>query len=259
MKALRPVSRLWQQVPEDVYDRLAALFAGRRATVFLRADDIAIPSASQNRLLETFIRRQAPLCAAVVPTWMTPARWQEICALVGNHHQLFAWHQHGWNHRNHQAIGKKQEFGSGLTAAEKARLIAAGRRRLGAILGDHFLPVFTPPWNRVDLETLQALRDQGFFAISRYRGDKLASLPELPDFPANVDLHTRKEASAELAWQGLFAEISQALEDGRVGLMLHHQRMNQAAFTFLERLLEMLQAEPGLCLCHFGEMRGLRW
>lgn len=254
MKALRAVSRLWHQVPEDIYDRLAALFAGRQATVFLRADDIAIPSASQNRLLETFIRHQAPLCPAVVPTWMTPARWQEIGALVGHHHQLFAWHQHGWNHRNHQFQGKKQEFGSGLSGAEKARMIAAGRARLTAILGDHFLPVFTPPWNRVDLETLQALREQGFGAISRYRGDKLAPPPGLPDIFANVDLHTRKEASGELAWQGVFAELTQALEEGRVGLMLHHQRMNQAAFIFLERVLELLQAEPGLRLCHFGEM-----
>lgn len=258
MRALGPISRLWHRVPEDIFDRLGVLLNGRQATVFVRADDIGIPSASQNRLLELFIRQRTPLCAAVVPTWMTPARWRETRALVGHHDHLFAWHQHGWNHRNHQLLGKKQEFGSEVAAAEKERMIVAGRRRLEAILGGHFLPVFTPPWNRVDLETLETLQDRGFLAISRYRDDKLASLPGLPDFPANVDLHTRKEATAELAWQGLMSELSQALEGGMVGLMLHHQRMNETAFVFLQGLLTLLQSEPRLHLCHFGDMLDLR-
>lgn len=254
MKALRPVSRLWRHVPEVTLERLASLVAGRRATVFFRADDIAVPSASQDRLLALFIRHRMPLSAAIVPTWMTTERWRAIRDLVGEHQPLFAWHQHGWNHRNHQRLGKKQEFGSGLAGIEKARLIAAGRARLAAILGEHFLPVFTPPWNRVDLETLEALRRQGFFAISRYHGDKLPAPPGLPDFAVNVDLHTRKETSPELAWQGFFAEFEQALASGTVGVMLHHQRMNEAAFVFLDGLLPLLAAEPGLTLRHFGGM-----
>jgi peptidoglycan/xylan/chitin deacetylase (PgdA/CDA1 family) len=222
--------------------------------VFFRADDIAIPSRGQDRLLQLFMRHQVPLCAAIVPTWITPARWQAICDLVGSHHHLFAWHQHGWNHRNHQRFGKKQEFGSGLAAAEKERAIKAGRARLGAILGDHFLPVFTPPWNRVDPDTLKALHHLGYGAISRYGNDRLPSLPGLPDFSVNVDLHTRKEASRDLCWQSLLAELEQALFSGTVGLMIHHQRMNEAAFEVLERLLVRFKAEPGLRLRHFGEM-----
>jgi peptidoglycan/xylan/chitin deacetylase (PgdA/CDA1 family) len=241
-------------LPEELLPPVEKLIAGRRATVFFRADDIAIPSCRQDRLLQLFLRHQVPLCAAVVPTWITPARWQEICTLVGSHHHLFAWHQHGWNHRNHQQVGKKQEFGTGLTAAAKERTIAAGRARLTAILGDHFLPVFTPPWNRVDSDTLEVLRRQGYGAISRYRDDRLPSLPGLPDFPANVDLHTRKEASGALGRQGLLDELEQALSSGTVGLMIHHQRMNEAAFEILERLLVRFKAEPGLSLRHFGEM-----
>lgn len=254
MRTSRSVSRLWHTLPEELLPPVEKLIAGRRATVFFRADDIAIPSCRQDRLLQLFLRHQVPLCAAVVPTWITPARWQEICTLVGSHHHLFAWHQHGWNHRNHQQVGKKQEFGTGLTAAAKERTIAAGRARLTAILGDHFLPVFTPPWNRVDSDTLEVLRRQGYGAISRYRDDRLPSLPGLPDFPANVDLHTRKEASGALGRQGLLDELEQALSSGTVGLMIHHQRMNEAAFEILERLLVRFKAEPGLSLRHFGEM-----
>jgi hypothetical protein len=254
MRTSRTVAKLWHTLPDEVLPPIERLIAGRQATVFFRADDIAIPSHSQDRLLQLFIRHQVPLCAAVVPTWITPVRWQSICALVGSHHHLFAWHQHGWNHRNHQQGGKKQEFGTGLTAVAKERAIAAGRTRLGAILGNHFLPVFTPPWNRVDGDTLEALRRQGFVAISRYRDARLPSLPDLPDFPANVDLHTRKEASSELGRKGLLVELEQALTSGTVGLMVHHQRMNEAAFAVLERLLVRFKAEPGLSLRHFGEM-----
>lgn len=254
MRTSRTVSKLWHTQPEEILSPIEGLIAGRQATVFFRADDIAIPSWGQHRLLQLFIRHQVPLCAAVVPTWINAARWQAICALVGSHQHLFAWHQHGWNHRNHQQAGKKQEFGTGLTAAAKERAIACGRARLVAILGDHFLPVFTPPWNRADGDTLEALRRQGFVAISRYRDARLPSLPDLPDFPANVDLHTRKEASGELGRQGLLVELEQALTSGTVGLMIHHQRMNEAAFAVLEQMLVRFKAEPGLSLRHFGGM-----
>jgi hypothetical protein len=254
MRTSRTVSKLWHTRPEEILSLIERLIADRQATVFFRADDIAIPSRGQDRLLQLFIRHEVPLCAAVVPTWITAARWQASCDLGGSHHHLFAWHQHGWNHRNHQQVGKKQEFGTGLTAAAKERAIVAGRARLLAILGDHFLPVFTPPWNRVDGDTLEALRRQGFVAISRYRDARLPSLPGLPDFPVNVDLHTRKETSSALGWQGLLAELDQALSSGTVGLMIHHQRMNEAAFAVLEQMLVRFKAEPGLNLCHFGEM-----
>jgi peptidoglycan/xylan/chitin deacetylase (PgdA/CDA1 family) len=248
-------SLLWQHIPADISERVTDIlnrYPG--TTVFFRADDIAIPSARQNRLLELFAQHDAPLCAAIVPAWINRSRWQNICRHVRGKHRLFAWHQHGWIHHNHETAGKKQEFGPGASYQRKRRDILRGRDKLTDILGGHFLPVFTPPWNRLDLDTMHILKELGFRAISRYRGDRLPTLPGLPDLSVNVDLHTRREDSAEAGWAGLLTELDQALATGVAGLMIHHQRMNDAAFAFLDALLPWLRAHPGIRMCHYGDL-----
>ena len=257
MSSYGRMSAVWRRVPDDIDERLQQIFQRHPGCrIFFRADDIAIPSRRQNLLLETFVRHDMPLCAAIVPTWITPGRWRQICAVVGDRHELFCWHQHGYSHRNHQTEGKKQEFGPGLEAQLKRRHVIRGRDRLAEILGEHFLPVFTPPWNRLDQDTLQILGEEGFLAISRYRGDRLAAPPGLPDLACNVDLHTRREANAREGWQALLAELEQAMAGGLAGIMLHHNRMNGTSFLFLERLLGLLGRQRDLRLCLYPRLLG---
>lgn len=250
------VSPLWQEVPMDIGGRVTAILERHpAATVFFRADDVAIPSTKQDLLLDLFARNDSPLCAAIVPAWFSGARWDALCRQVQGKQHLFAWHQHGWNHHNHQPAGeKKQEFGPAATLLHKRQNITRGRDKLLDILGDHFLPVFTPPWNRIDQDSMLILKELGFLAISRYRGAKLPPPPGLPDLPVNVDLHTRKEASGAAGWQALLSELDQALATGIAGLMIHHQRMNGAAFAFLDGLLSSLRKQPGIRLCHYGQL-----
>lgn len=246
-------SLLWKHDPAYILNRVLDSFAASsQAQVFFRADDIAIPSGNQHRLLQLFSHFEVPLCAAMVPAWMNESRWESICVNVQDKHHLFSWHQHGWVHTNHETTGKKHEFGPGSTADRKRRDISRGRDKLERILGRQFLPVFTPPWNRMDLETLHILKDLGFAAISRYSHAKPPTLTGLPDFPASVDLHTRKEATPQESLDSFLRELEASLSHGTVGFMLHHQRMSQNAFSFLEELLPRLGHQPGLRLCHFG-------
>lgn len=249
------VSSLWQQVPENICTRLGhILHQHSQATIFFRADDVAIPSARQDRLLKLFTRHSVPLCVAMIPAWMNATRWEIIRRQVGDQHHLFAWHQHGWNHRNHEPAGKKQEFGPAASLERKHEILIRGRDKLVAIMGDQFLPVFTPPWNRLDAVTMTLLRQEGFRAISRFQGNALPAPPGLPDFPVNVDLHTRREDDPQAGWAALLDELTHALSSGTVGFMLHHQRMNQAAFAFLDGLLAAIRCHPGLHLVHFGTL-----
>ncbi len=249
------VSPLWLDVPADIDGRVAKILDRYSAAkVFFRADDVAIPSAKQNLLLQLFARHDTPLCAAIVPAWFNKSRWNAICRQVDGKQHLFAWHQHGWNHRNREIAGKKQEFGPGASLEQKQRNLLRGRDKLAAVLGKHFLPVFTPPWNRLDQDTMYILKELGFRAISRYRDPKFPSIPGLPDLAANIDLHTRKEDSADAGWDALLRELDQALATGLAGLMIHHQRMNDAAFAFLDRLLSSLGKRPGIRLCQYADL-----
>lgn len=68
---------------------------------------------------------------------------------------------------------------------------------------------------------------------------------ELPDIPINVDLHTRSEITPEAGQEALLDEFQKAADAGRIGIMIHHQRMNQAAFSFLDICLGLAARHSG--------------
>jgi hypothetical protein len=255
----RSVSSIWQRLPADLVARTESCVRTAceqasnqgEAFIFFRADDIAAPGSRFRRLLEVFSFHGAPLCLAVVPAWLTTARWQAISGLGKNAARLWCWHQHGWRHVNHALEGKKQEFGPQRSPADLAQDIRRGRQRLRTLMGKSFYPVFTPPWNRCGPEALATLKSTGYLAVSRSRGSRPPSPPGLPSFDVNVDLHTRKEASPTAGWDNLFNELHQAISEGCCGIMIHHQRMNPAAFDFLDILLKVLKAQNKLHLVHF--------
>ena len=121
-------------------------------------------------------------------------------------------------------------------------------------MGDAFMPVFTPPWNRCSSEALDLLSELGYSAVSRFGAKQPMASKGLPDLFANVDLHTRKEKSAKAGWDSLFEELKQAIFTGHCGIMIHHQRMNKTAFEFLDLLLTTLLERKDLRLVHFGHM-----
>lgn len=243
---------LWRRVPADAGARLRQALErgaarclaehGRPPLVFFRADDVAAPSRSWDRFVALFLRWRVPLACAATPAWLTPARWERLREGVASAPALFCWHQHGRTHRNHEAAGKKMEFGPARSREAKERDLLAGRERLAAILGPAFAPWFTPPWNRCDAETLALLAEHGYAGLSRFRGARPAS--PLPEAPATLDLHTRKDADAVMAWPRLLEELEASLAAGALGVMCHHQRCNAAALVWLDELLSLLADPP---------------
>lgn len=222
--------------------------------LFFRADDIGVPSRLFQNLITRFQHHQLPLCLAVVPSWLTPRRYTELRAITGYDDRLWCWHQHGRLHHNFEPTGKKQEFGPARhydTLRDQLRL---GRDRLRSILGDALSPFFTPPWNRCSRETALALRELRFKAISRSLGSRPDVSDILPDLQVNVDLHTRKEAAADLSLRALLAELENSLASGRCGIMIHHQRMNSHAFHLLDLLMAHLAGRAEIVPRLFEDM-----
>jgi len=225
-------------------------------TVFFRADDIGIPSKQFSQLIVSFKNYKVPLCLATVPTWLNTSRLKDLQQLTGDSKSQWCWHQHGYVHRNFEQVGKKQEFGPARTSSEITSSLEKGKNRLNLLLGTLNQPVFTPPWNRCSMETLQSLQDLNFMAISRSRGAKPHTQEAFPDFQVNVDLHTRKEVNSDLGFQHLLSELEQSLVFGKCGIMLHHQRMNARALHLLNTLLGCLQKQAGIAFVHFGDLLG---
>ncbi len=256
----KPSSSLYSCHHLDVKERIARRIAEgcRQSTssplVFLRADDIGIPSPRFSQLIRCFQKHRIPLCLATVPSWITAERFSEIRRISGADSSQWCWHQHGRVHRNFEKIGKKQEFGPARTNKEIYINLTKGRRRLEDILEGDFYPVFTPPWNRCSNETLRTLETLSFKAVSRSRGATPKTVHNLPDFRVNVDLHTRKELSPYIAFKNLLAEIEQGLASGLCGIMIHHQRMNGPALELLDILLGLLKINRELTPVHFRDL-----
>jgi hypothetical protein len=268
----RSPSSLWLSPPKHPGAEIEqALEDGLRCVgpgpvfIYFRADDIGVPGDEFARMMTIFSEYRTPLSLAVVPAWLTRARWRSIRnrvdrleaqSLIGDPHirdSIWCWHQHGWRHQNHEPRGKKQEFGPSRDAAEIERDLRRGRERLRSMMGADFYPAFTPPWNRCGPDTLNLLREMEYRAVSRSRGAP-PSPPGLPDFSVSVDLHTRKEADPKQGWEFLMAELKTAVAGGFCGLMIHHQRMNPAACDFLENLLSILSRFKELRPVHLRDL-----
>lgn len=234
-------------LPADWSGQLAACLASadeRRpgpTRVYFRADDVAVPGGRFTQLAALFRRHAVPLGLAVVPAWLTPARWQALGRATAGKKDLWCWHQHGWRHKNHEALGKKQEFGPARTTEAIAGDLARGRRKLETLMGPAFQPIFTPPWNRCSVDTLALLAEMGYKAVSRSRDSLPHAPPGLPDLAMDVDLHTGRAASAAAGRRQLTAALTAGLSRPLCGIMIHHPRMTPAAFVFLDRLLERLR------------------
>ena len=248
----REVSTIWKNPPDDMLERLDARLGRVLApepnpgdrVVFFRADDIAEACEDFSRLIALFVKHRAPLALAAVPAWLTVEKWTDIQNLTSAAPSLWCWHQHGWSHVDHSIEGKKCEFGDDRTPEDIEDDLARGRRRLETIMGDSFSPVFTPPWNRCGRFALDALKKLKFKAVSRSEGATPPVPSGLAQCDINVDLHTRKDAVSEKSLEALLGEIESGLVEGFCGIMIHHRRMNDAAFAFLDRLLQNFRRCP---------------
>lgn len=252
----RSVGVLWHQPPPDWVQptMLNILESHPEVQIIFRADDIAEVDERFCLLMGLFLHHRVPLCLAVVPDWLTRRRWEKMQQFDTND-RLWCWHQHGFAHVNHQKTGKKCEFAD--NRGEKALFndIRQGREHLSTLLGNSFYPVFTPPWNRCGQITLTILQDLGFSGVSRYHQAKPQPPGGLQDIAMHIDLHTGRASDQEQGWKKVVSDCSRAAATGTIGIMIHHQRMNPAAFQFLDNLLLLIR-DAGSSTCTFREQLG---
>ncbi len=238
---------LWRTPPLDHLARLDALLDANLGKaplrVYCRADDVGLGGAAFRGMIELFGRRELPLALAVVPSWL-PLGKTRLLREIDPSDPLWTLHQHGFSHKNTALEGKKNEFGQGLSGRVKEERLAKGRDVLRQAFGENFVPLFTPPWNRCDAETLDILARLGFSGVSRWQGALPAAPATLLELPVNLDLHIRKEQDPEAQLGGLLAELRSAFSLGYLGIMLHHQRQTPHSQAFLGHLLDRLAASP---------------
>jgi hypothetical protein len=240
----------WKPLAEEL-DRWNA--AGRRLALWLRDDDAVAPSPALDRLSRLAEDFGAPVLLAVIPMQARPDLAPALRAMP----QLLPC-QHGVTHRNHAAAtGKKSEFGPERPAAQVDSEIAQGQERLHDLLGDAVLPVFVPPWNRIDPGHASRLGTLGFRGLSCFRNYRHGADGGPPLINTDLDVMNWQGGRIGRTGQDLLAELLPLLAQRRLdaavpesafGLLLHHRDHDETAWTALRDLLSVAAAHPAVRL-----------
>lgn len=251
-------------------------------TLFLRDDDVGPRDAAIERFVGIFLARGLPVSYQIIPARLTAESADWLAGLAWAHPGLIEFGQHGHTHEM-MVKGKREwyEFGPERDRAAQQAVIAEGRARLQALLGDAWTGrLFTPPRHRFDRNTLAALADEGFsiLSASSYPGlvHRLAYglgsalgrtnlgrggvshhgrvRPEAPILELSISVAVDHGAPVERRVEDVLADIGRARRVSPiVGLMFHHQAWARpGGVAFLESLADRLAALPATRVATLG-------
>lgn len=235
----------WDDLARE-FDRWEA--ADGQPTLWWRDDDAVEATPALARLQAV---ARVPVALAVIPA--APERplreslagvvagWPGACVL-----------QHGIAHRNNAAAGEKKSEFPATPSAETVAALGAGQAALRRVFGQRFLPVLTPPWNRIAPVWLPLLPDLGFAGLSRFGAAPYAEpqpQPGLLEINTHVDVidwrGSRGFAGTESCLGRLAAHLAArrtglAGRDRPTGVLTHHLVHDTATWRFLENLQDWL-------------------
>jgi len=235
---------------DDLTRELDAWLAeGLIATLWWRDDDATGVTDALNTMLEISENTETPIAMAVIP------------ARAGNdlrnriiRHKRADVLQHGFAHINHEPEGcKKSEFGAGRNIEQVQSELRQGRDMLSG--WGSFLPVFVPPWNRMDSRLLEFLPKLGIRGISSFKARSAACpVPGLLGVNTHVDIIKSLDGGRYFigvgpAIQAIIDHLSSRRlghvdRDEPSGILTHHLDHNDASWRFLERVFRLVGGHP---------------
>jgi hypothetical protein len=215
---------------------------GRRAGLWWRDDDAVAPGPRLERLAGLSVTAGIPLALAVIP-----GRVEDGLAAAVGHVPELRMLVHGLHHHNHAPAGqKKAEFGAHRPVREMLDEAEVGFETLLARFPDLTLPVFVPPWNRIDPQLAARLPLARLTGLSRHGRRRE---PPPADGPVECNCHLdlidwrggRGFIGREVALDGLLGHMrarrTGAADPGEAtGVLSHHAVMDSAAWDFLSEL-----------------------
>lgn len=220
--------------------------AGRTIDIWWRDDDATMPSPALDELLDAARRHGVPLALAVIPEPAVPA----LAERLASEPDATVVFQHGYAHRNHAPKGEKAaELGAHRPADSVLAELSGGRRKLDDLFGPRFLPVLTPPWNRIGDEVAARRGEAGLKGLTTFARMHA-------DDPACINTHIDI-----IDWKGgrVFAGYAKMLkvieeEIGRrggpapepLGLLTHHLDHDAGCRAFIELFLSVATDHPAV-------------
>jgi hypothetical protein len=219
---------------------------GRTATWWWRDDDAVSATPALDQLLRI---AHGPIGLAVIPAGLQP----DLAPRLRQSPEAVVL-QHGYQHRNHATEGgRKSEFPDERDSQAIAQDLHSGFQKLSAAFGDQFLPVLTPPWNRIGGRTVAILQSIGFIGLTRYLPRTAPQVHGVNQVNTHVDVIDWRGRNGppggflgEDACLSLFIghlrarRLGEADGDEPTGILSHHLVHDPATWRFLEKLRDFL-------------------
>lgn len=207
--------------------------------VFFRDDDAGIENGRFFDLLDMFKKFATPLDIAAIPKAISAEFANELLLRIKATPELFSIHQHGYEHLNHETIGRKCEFGPTRNKGQQFFDVTGGRRILKDFFGELPQPIFTPPWNRCTRETGEVLVETGIKILSRESRAEPLNIPHLKEISVSIDWFAKRKG-APLTREQIGINIADELRSNdQIGIMLHHAVMDTKERAYLGELLNL--------------------
>lgn len=225
--------------------------SGVVATLWWRDDDAATVTDELQRLLELQELSGVPLCVAAIPE----AADHELATRIERTGHVYV-AVHGYRHLNHAPSGeKKAEFGAHRPIAEMKSEIAAAWAKIHTLFGDHAVPAFVPPWNRMTDDLGPHLSELGLRALSRKAPrEGTENTLGLAVADVHVDIADWRGSRGFIGDSEALTQLSDCLRARRLrrdssptGLLTHHAVMDEPAWAFLDRLFAATAENPRVC------------
>jgi len=231
--------------------------AGGRIDLWWRDDDATEPSPALDDLIGAATRHGVPLVLAVIPEPATDA----LADRLAGEPDTIVISQHGFAHRNHAPKGEKAcELGAHRPPAAVMAELGQGRTKLEDLFGARFLPVLTPPWNRIADDIAARRRAAGLIGLSTFAamhsGDPLC-------VNTHVDIIDWKGgrvfAGVDKMAKVLAEEIARraAGDSEPLGLLTHHLDHDAGCRDFIETFLSVTADHPAVRWPAPAELFGL--
>lgn len=235
------MSQAWLLPLQQALERL-----NHSVTFFYRNDDAGWDSLALLRLLDLFDNLQLPLDLAVIPKAITAESATMLNARLVQCDNRLGLHQHGYAHINHQFVGRKCEFGEARQFDQQMQDIATGKAILHDYFGNRVDSIFTPPWNRCSQTTLDVLNALSFNVLSREENATSLSLDQIVEIPIHIDW--LKQSHGERWGREQIMELvsEKILVNRSIGIMLHHQEMNQEDLIAFKQFAQLIEQHPNI-------------
>lgn len=219
---------------------------GLKARFWWRDDDAVEATPALDRLMAIANAFEIDVALAVIPNEVKESLADRL--QDERHAVVF---QHGFRHQNFQLRErgeKAAEFGARRLPQEALRELTEGRKRLGALFGDRFVPVLVPPWNRISPAVVRALPATGLAGVSTFTWMHPYARSRLQ---SHIDVIKWKKGRTFIGYHcaGLRLDLQLARRrnapDEPIGILTHHLDHDEACFEFLMELYSIIRRHPG--------------